>query len=123
MPQRVTLLTVVTEVPGGDVSGLAGSVFSPAEQEAAWDAQLDEAGRELARTAAALTDAQVDKRIEVGDVASTICRVADEVGVDVIVLGSHGRSGLKRLFLGSVSEHVVRHAPCPVLVVRDSNEE
>jgi nucleotide-binding universal stress UspA family protein len=123
MPQRVTLLTVVTEVPGGDVSGLAGSVFSPAEQEAAWDLQLEEAGRELTRTATALSDAKIDKRIEVGDVASTICRVADELAVDVIVLGSHGRSGLKRLFLGSVSEHVVRHAPCPVLVIRDSNEE
>jgi nucleotide-binding universal stress UspA family protein len=122
MPARVTLLTVVTEVPGGDVSGLAGSVFSPAEQEAAWDAQLEEAGRELTRTATALSGAAVDKRIEVGDVASTICRVADELAVDVIVLGSHGRTGLKRLFLGSVSEHVVRHAPCPVLVIRDSNE-
>lgn len=38
--------------------------------------------------------------------------------VDLIVLGTHGRTGLKRLFLGSVAEKVIRHAPCSVLVVR-----
>jgi nucleotide-binding universal stress UspA family protein len=47
--------------------------------------------------------------------------VAEQLGVDAIVVGSHGKGRLKRLVLGSVSEHVVRHAPCPVLVVRDSD--
>jgi universal stress protein A len=47
-----------------------------------------------------------------------IVRVADEQGVDLIVVGSHGRKGLSRLMLGSVAEHVVRNAPCPVLVIR-----
>jgi nucleotide-binding universal stress UspA family protein len=56
--------------------------------------------------------------IEAGDPADVICRTAERLGSDVIVVGSHGRTGLGRLFLGSVSEHVVRHAPCPVLVVR-----
>ncbi len=37
----------------------------------------------------------------------------------MIIVGSHGRTGLKRMLLGSVSEHVVRHAPCPVLVVHE----
>jgi nucleotide-binding universal stress UspA family protein len=122
-PERVTLLNVITELPGDDAGGFAGSVYSREEQEAVWDAELQGAGEELTRTAGALTGAEVTKRIEVGDVATTICRVADELAVDVIILGSHGRSGLKRLFLGSVSEHVVRHAPCPVLVIRDANEE
>jgi nucleotide-binding universal stress UspA family protein len=65
----------------------------------------------------------VDRRAEVGDVAATICRVAEELPADVIVLGSHGRTGLKRIVLGSVSEHVVRHAPCPVLVVHERPAE
>jgi nucleotide-binding universal stress UspA family protein len=40
------------------------------------------------------------------------------LNVDVIVVGSHGRGALERLLLGSVSDQVVRHAPCPVLVIR-----
>ena len=122
-PERVTLLTVVTAIPGDDAGGFEGSVYSPDEQEAAWDAEMRAAGDELTHTAGALTGAEVAKRIELGDVATTICRVADELAVDVIIVGSHGRSGLKRLFLGSVSEHVVRHAPCPVLVIREANED
>jgi nucleotide-binding universal stress UspA family protein len=120
---QVTLLTVVTEVPGDDAGGFEGSVYTPEEMERMWDAELAEAREELERTAAALTTARVEKRIEVGDVARTICRVAEELAVDVIVVGSHGRTGLGRLFLGSVSEHVVRHAPCPVLVVREGHHQ
>ena len=47
-----------------------------------------------------------------------ILEVADTLGADVIVMGTHGRSGLKRLALGSVADHVVRTARCPVLMVR-----
>jgi nucleotide-binding universal stress UspA family protein len=115
---HVTLLSVVTEVPGDDAGGFEGSVYTPEEQDRLWRAEMAEAGDELSHTASALTSAKIDKRIEVGDVANTVCHVAGELGVDVIVVGSHGRTGLERLFLGSVSEHVVRHAPCPVLVVR-----
>ena len=116
---QLTLLTVVTEVPGDDAGGFEGSVYTPDEMERVWNEEMAEARDELEHTAAALSTAQVDKRIEIGDVAKTICRLAEELGVDVIVVGSHGRTGLERLFLGSVSEHVVRHAPCPVLVVRE----
>lgn len=122
-PEKVTLLTVVTEIPGDDAGGFEGSVYSPDEQEALWDAEMKAAGTELTRTAEALTGGEVDRRVELGDVASTICRVAEELSVDVVIVASHGRTGLKRLFLGSVSEHVVRHAPCPVLVVRDANPD
>jgi len=56
--------------------------------------------------------------IEVGDAGPVICRVAAAVGADVIVVGSHGHGWLQRVFLGSVSQHVLNHAPCPVLVMR-----
>jgi nucleotide-binding universal stress UspA family protein len=116
--EHVTLVTVLTEVPGDDAGGFEGSVYSAEEQDKLWKQELAEAGEELERTAAALTNAEIDKRIEIGDVAGTVCRVAAELHVDVIVVGSHGRGAIERILLGSVSEHIVRHAPCPVLVVR-----
>jgi nucleotide-binding universal stress UspA family protein len=122
-PEKVTLLTVIGEIPGDDAGGFAGSVYTAEEQEEVWNAEMKGAGEELMRAAQALTGAEISKRIEVGDVPSTICRIAEELSVDVIVVGSHGRTGIKRFFLGSVSEHVVRHAPCPVLVIRDANAE
>ena len=53
-----------------------------------------------------------------GDPAAGILRYARDHGVDLLVLGTHGRTGLRRLVLGSVAERVVRQAPCPVMVVR-----
>lgn len=46
-----------------------------------------------------------------------IVREANERGIDLIVMGTHGRSGIKRILLGSVAQNVIGHAPCPVLVV------
>jgi len=51
-------------------------------------------------------------------VADQILAAAREWEADVIVIGTHGRSGVSRLVLGSTAESVVRHAPCPVLVIR-----
>jgi nucleotide-binding universal stress UspA family protein len=53
-----------------------------------------------------------------GKPAAEILRLAEEVGADLIVVGSHGHTGLRRLLLGSTSERVVREAGCPVLVAR-----
>lgn len=53
-----------------------------------------------------------------GDPGDMIVAAAQAEHPDIVVVGSHGRGAMGRLFLGSVSEHVVRHAPCPVLVVR-----
>ncbi len=47
-----------------------------------------------------------------------ICKLAREISADLIVMPTHGHTGLKRMFLGSTAERVVRHAPCPVFVVR-----
>ncbi|MCS7166712.1 MAG: universal stress protein [Gemmatales bacterium] len=60
----------------------------------------------------------VEKRLETGDPVEMILRVAGELPADLIVMGSHGRTGLARLLMGSVAEQVVRKAPCPVLVVK-----
>jgi len=61
----------------------------------------------------------VRARVLSGDPPLEIARFADEEGYDLIVVGTHGRTGLSRLFLGSVAERVLRRAPIPVLVVRN----
>ena len=61
---------------------------------------------------------KVERRLEEGDPAPQILRVAQETGCDLIVMGTHGRTGLDRLVMGSVAEQVVRGASCPVLTVK-----
>lgn len=56
--------------------------------------------------------------VETGDPGDTICAVAGRIGADVVVIGSHGHGWLQRVLIGSVSSHVLQHAPCPVLVMR-----
>jgi nucleotide-binding universal stress UspA family protein len=57
------------------------------------------------------------------DPAGDIVEYARDVHADLVVIGTHGRTGVSRLIMGSVAEHVVRTAPCPVLVVRPSEHE
>ena len=62
----------------------------------------------------------MEYKLAKGDPAASIVKVAEETACDLIVLGTHGRTGLKRVLMGSVAEHVMRGAPCPVLVVKGS---
>lgn len=111
-------------VIGGVGAGGLGvtPAFDPeamAEREEVW---AEEAAALLERTAAALppeVSAGAERRVEQGDPASSICQVATDEGFDVVVVGSHGTGFVRRLLLGSVSHHVLHHAHCPVLVVRD----
>jgi universal stress protein A len=57
-------------------------------------------------------------RTQVGDPAAAILREIERAGVDSVVMATHGRTGVKRLLLGSVAERVVRESPRPVLTVR-----
>ncbi|HEX3084653.1 MAG TPA: universal stress protein [Pyrinomonadaceae bacterium] len=66
---------------------------------------------------------KVEEVIGHGDAAAEIVRVADEHEVDLIVISSHGRTGLGRIIFGSTAEAVVRHARCPVLVVKPPPDE
>lgn len=56
--------------------------------------------------------------VQVGNPVTEIVAAATDWPADLIVIGSHGRAGIRRALLGSVAEGVMRHAPCPVLVVR-----
>ena len=65
----------------------------------------------------------VECQIQDGDAAEEILKTAEQRHCDLIVLGTHGRSGLRRLLLGSVAEAVLRKAPCPVLTVKPTATE
>ena len=58
--------------------------------------------------------------VRMGQPADAITEYAKAFGIDLIVMGTHGRSGMAHLFMGSVAERVLRHAPCPVLTLRDA---
>ncbi|HEY4059107.1 MAG TPA: universal stress protein [Kofleriaceae bacterium] len=60
--------------------------------------------------------------LRTGDARDVINATAKEIGADLIVVGTHGRTGVSRVLLGSVAESIVRTAPCPVLTIRDDIE-
>lgn len=87
--------------------------------------QLEEsATRELPKFAGReeFAGLEVEDVIVHGEAAAEIVRVAAERKVDLIIISSHGRTGLGRIIFGSTAESVVRHAHCPVLVVKPTTE-
>lgn len=112
---KVTLVFVLESPPVIPVGPLSGYVMtSPPRTEA----DLERARAEL-KTLAHDSGVPVDTRVELGAPADVICEVADRLNVDLIVIGARGLSAGTRWLMGSVSDRVVHHAPCPVLVVRD----
>ena len=104
-----------------DVVAAAGYAAAAPDLVDAWLKTLrDQARTVLEETAARLRKTGVDAKIAVADgyPAEAILQFAKNHRGDLIVMGSHGRSGLRRFFLGSVAETVVRSATIPVLIVR-----
>jgi universal stress protein A len=60
-----------------------------------------------------------EHRLTMGDPAAEVVRIAEEESAEMIVMGTHGRTGLTRLLMGSVAEAIVRRSPCPVLTYRE----
>jgi nucleotide-binding universal stress UspA family protein len=94
-----------------------------ADPAVVWQAMDSEIRREQAEQALreCLTGdehAGLQIQIEFGDAGFRIAAFAEQIGADLIVMPSHGRTGLKRLLIGSVAERVVRLAHCAVLVLR-----
>jgi universal stress protein A len=82
-------------------------------------ALVDDAGKQLAARLSEEERARYDATTEVvsGASAMAIVEYAQDRGIDLIVMGTHGRTGMAHLLIGSVAERVVRLAPCPVLTV------
>lgn len=112
---------------GGFIGAEVGPVVLDPHQEEEFQKRLDEESRKL-------LDEQVERiessggtitrsHLKVGNQADNIVRLAEEIGADTIVMGSRGHGGVRRALMGSVSEDVVRHAHCPVLVMRGHERE
>lgn len=94
--------------------------LSPKEYHAAAREKMDEVVRAIEEAGGDITEShlRIDDSQTPGNEAEHITGVAEELGADLIVVGSRGLGGLKRALMGSVSESIVRHAHCPVLVMR-----
>jgi nucleotide-binding universal stress UspA family protein len=112
---RLIVLYVATPPP---VVGYAEGIRIPDPRES-----HELLRQELHRLRAADPGVEMEHRLVEGDGAAEILRTAKETHCDLIVLGTHGRTGLTRLLMGSVAEQVVRRAECPVVTVRQSLTE
>jgi nucleotide-binding universal stress UspA family protein len=90
----------------------------PADEEARLRTALEPQLEEYRAEAERIAERPVEAVLLAGKPAEVLARLAADGGYDLIVVGTHGRSGVKRLVLGSVAEHVVRASPISVLVVR-----
>lgn len=116
---RLVVLHVV-EVPyiGADMGGTIDVLPLESELSRISTEQLDKLVKERIADTVAATSV-----IRTGQPWWEIADAAREHGADLLVLGTHGYTGLKHVLLGSTAERVVRHAPCPVLVVREQEKD
>lgn len=114
---QITLMSVIAVDPfvGVDFYKVAPAItdyFMQAESNA--QNRLDEIKANLERDGLSVNI----KLIRGMSPSEGIIHVADEVGADLIMMGSHGRTGLQKLMLGSVAQHVLTQSPLPVLIVK-----
>ncbi|HEY2487167.1 MAG TPA: universal stress protein [Candidatus Binataceae bacterium] len=112
---KIVLLHVVplSSAVSADAS-LAAQYFMEAEK----DAQLKL--RKIAQSK--LKSFDVEIVVEVGNPATRIVTQAAKLHADLLIIATHGRTGIKRYLLGSVAEHLVARCPCPLLTIRPRNE-
>jgi nucleotide-binding universal stress UspA family protein len=94
---------------------LGGPVTEQVMAEKSANQRLDELA------ARHLPDLRYQILITTGDIAERVTNFQSVLGIDLIVIGTHGRRSVPRFFLGSVAERVVREAECPVLTIRQNN--
>ncbi|WP_139800722.1 universal stress protein [Geothermobacter hydrogeniphilus] len=110
------VLVLLHVLPVADYSELGLSIGmdqSPPERDV-----LQHLQREAVSHLPAVNAPKVLYRVGHGVPFTEICRFAEEEKVDLIVIGTHGRTGLSHLLIGSTAERVVRHASCPVLSIK-----
>jgi nucleotide-binding universal stress UspA family protein len=115
----VHVVSVVPPFPGN--MGSAAAVFNAEIYQSDlikhWGGELEAFAGEFMHK-----ERKVRTIIREGDPGGNIVELAEQEGVDLVVIATHGRTGLKRFVFGSVAEKVVRHSPCPVLVIPESQE-
>jgi nucleotide-binding universal stress UspA family protein len=123
--QPATRVLVVTVVEDSDPTlvtgtGFAGGVMSETEFEELDRAAAAEGWATAEQAAEQLAVHDPEIHVLRGAPGSALCSLAREVDARAIVMGSRGRGGIKRALLGSVSDHVVRNAHCPVVITGPS---
>ncbi|MFB6086430.1 MAG: universal stress protein [Halodesulfurarchaeum sp.] len=113
-PDAVTLLHVIDPVE----AGYSAAATMPGYSEEWYENRKEEAASLFEDAEAPLAEYEVETAIEVGRPSRTIVSYVEDNDVDHVVMGSHGRSGVTRILLGSVAESVVRRSPIPVTIVR-----
>jgi nucleotide-binding universal stress UspA family protein len=128
LTKRADKLLLVSAVdlvdPVDDATGHAGPTMTQEEVTASHREAKAEGQAAVAATAEALRDVgyepeQVETLLIEGDAGPALCRLAADVDASALIVGSRGRGRLKRALLGSVSDYIVRNAPCSVVVSRN----
>jgi nucleotide-binding universal stress UspA family protein len=117
LPKTTKFLVLSTVAPifvGPGEAAAADSIARLLAEQGKYHKEIAERSATRLREAGLTADA----RMVVGDPRAALTDAARSEHVDLIVVGSHGRTGIKKLLLGSVASHVVTHSPCSVLVVR-----
>ncbi|MEN6302732.1 MAG: universal stress protein [Armatimonadia bacterium] len=109
---RLEVVSVVP-LPGSEATAVTGA-------DVDWELEVATYKEYLAGVMARIADEGVPATQEIrrGNIAEEIIRHVDEAGVDLIVMSTHGRSGVGRWVYGSIADRVLRYAPVPVLLVR-----
>jgi nucleotide-binding universal stress UspA family protein len=104
----------VTTIPDLPYKGYGGPGLPLMAEE-----YLQDVRQELEKVQSPNPEVAIERRLAEGDPASEIIRIAAETATDLIVMGTHGRTGLPHVLMGRVAEEVVRKAPCAVLVLKN----
>jgi nucleotide-binding universal stress UspA family protein len=117
---RVHRVVVATVMEPGDPTlvvgtGMAAGVMSAPEFERLEDQRVEEARAAVDRARSTLGLPDAETTIVTGSPGPALCDLAESLQTSVIVMGTRGLGGIRRAVLGSVSDYVVRNAPCPVL--------
>jgi nucleotide-binding universal stress UspA family protein len=119
-PETVVRVVTVAQIPFVPVDAFGGVGVGGNNYEQLTPALFEQAQAVMTRTVAQLQGAGIKAEgvVPRGDARVEIVAAATEWRADLIMVGSHGRTGLQRWLLGSVAEYIVRHAPCSVEIAR-----
>ncbi len=115
-------LHLVHVIPTMDYFTPYESFITPENVEAAQQAIEAEVKKHLEETAGKISGISVSRAVLSGAAFVEITQYAESEGIDLIIMGTHGRGGIQHLLLGSVAGRVIRRAPCPVLTIRPKKE-
>jgi nucleotide-binding universal stress UspA family protein len=111
-------LHLIHVIPTMDYFTPYESFITPENVEAAQQAIAADVKKHLEETAGRISGIAATKAVLTGAAFVEITQYAESEGIDLIVMGTHGRGGIEHLLLGSVAGRVIRRAPCPVLTIR-----